>query len=327
MDAYLRALEIRPVYGLLFPEITTRQWSMMQVQATTGKGILEPDFLRKLERLALIARRVQLGGAKGERKSKRKGISIEFADYRDYVQGDETRHIDWNIYSRLDSLYLKLFQEQEDLTLHLLIDASRSMGFGTPPKLQFACKLAAALGYIALVGYDRVCVEAFSGTSSQILAPVRGKASAGKLFSFLEAIRADGPTRLEPACRAHILKIRSPGIMVMISDFFDQEGFEGPLRRLAGTGSDLYAVQVLAPEEMDPEVSGDLKLVDSETGESVEVSVSRSLMAGYIAGREDYCESIRNYCVARGIGQFLTSSDTPVERVTLDILRKGGMVR
>ena len=135
----------------------------MQDESTKTKTILDPEFLRKLERLAIAAKRVHLGLAKGERRSKRKGVSVEFADYRDYVQGDDTRFVDWNIYGRLDALFLKLFQEQEDLTVHLLIDASDSMAFGTPPKLEFACKLAAAIGYVALVGYDRVSVEALSG--------------------------------------------------------------------------------------------------------------------------------------------------------------------
>lgn len=299
----------------------------MQKEAATPKSILEPEFLRKLERLALIARRAQLGGAKGERRSKRKGISIEFADYRDYVQGDEIRHIDWNIFSRLDSLHLKLFREQEDLTLHLLIDASRSMEFGTPPKLRFACKLAAALGYIGLAGYDRVCVEVLTEADPRALAPIRGKASAGKLFGFLESIRAEGPTRLESACRSHVLRIRSPGIMVLISDFFDEDGFEGSLRRLAGSGSDLYAIHVLAPEEVDPDVSGDLTFLDSETGGAVEVSISRAMLESYHARRESFCESIRRYCTARGIGYFMTPSDAPFEKLTLEILRKGGMIR
>ncbi len=293
----------------------------------TDTGILTPDFISKLERLALVSKRVQLGAAKGERRSKRKGMGIEFADYRDYVQGDELRHVDWNIFARLDALYLRLFEDQEDLTLHLLIDASASMGFGTPSKLEFACTLAAAIGYIALAGYDRVTVEAFSGSHSRVLPPIRGKSRARKLFSFLESLEADGPTRLERTCHAHLANNRVAGMYILISDFFDQEGFQGCIRKLARSRSDVHAVHVLAPEEIDPDVSGDLKLIDSETGNAVEVSISSALLKRYHADRELFCESIRKYCTARGIGYLMTGSNAPVERITLDALRKGGLIR
>jgi uncharacterized protein (DUF58 family) len=297
------------------------------MDATSSRPLLDPDFLRKLERLAIAAKRVQLGLAKGERRSKRKGSSVEFADYRDYVQGDDLRFVDWNIYGRLDALYLKLFREQEDLTVHLLIDASRSMGFGTPSKIEFACKLAAAIGYIALIGYDRVCVEAFSGTDVQRMRPCRGRASVAKMFSFIESIEGEGGTNLESACRSYILRNRAKGTAVIISDFFDQDGFEGCLRRLTMSGSDVYAIHVLAPEEIDPQLAGDLKLLDSETNGFVEISASRALLKRYKDNRDGFCEAIRRFCVARGIGHFIVSSDTSIEQLTLDMLRKGGMLR
>lgn len=299
----------------------------MPGDTTRSGALLEPELLRRLERLAIIAKRVQLGMSKGERRSKRKGSSVEFADYRDYVQGDDLRHIDWNIFGRLNALYLKLFEEQEDLTVHLLIDASRSMAFGSPPKLEFACKLAAAIGYIALVGYDRVAVEVFSGTNVRRMAPCRGKASARKMFSFLESIEADGTTELDPACRSHVLRTRTKGVSVLISDFFDEAGFEGCLRLLIQTKSDPYAIHVMAPEEVNPDISGDLKLLDCETNSFVEISMSGALLKRYARNRDGFCEAIRNYCVARQIGYFFASSDTPVETLTLDILRQGGMLR
>jgi uncharacterized protein (DUF58 family) len=289
--------------------------------------ILDPEFLRKLERLAIAAKRVRLGFAKGERRSKRKGSSVEFADYRDYVQGDDLRFVDWNIFGRLDQLYLKLFMEQEDLTVHLLIDASRSMDFGTPPKIDFACKIAAAIGYIALVGYDRVSVEAFSGAETRRMRPRRGKASAAKLFSFIESIGAEGGTHLEQACRSYVIRNRAKGVAVLISDFFDEEGFESCLRRLTQSGSDLYAIHVLAPEEIDPQLSGDLKLLDSETNAFTEVSTSRTLLKRYKQNLDGFCEGIRRFCLARGIGHFVASSDMPVEQLALGVLRKGGMLR
>jgi uncharacterized protein (DUF58 family) len=294
---------------------------------TRTESLLDAEFLRKLERLAIAVKKSNLGSAKGERRSKRKGMSVEFADYRDYVQGDDLRFIDWNIYGRLNGLYLKLFQEQEDLTLHVLIDGSKSMAFGTPHKFDFARKLAAAVGYVALTGYDRVSIEIFSGEAIQQLRPIRGKASAHKLFSFLQGAQASGGTRLEEACRNYVLRQRGKGVALFISDFFDESGHEGTLKRLLQTGCDVYVLQVLAPEEIKPDLSGDLKLLDSETGGYTEISVSRALLTRYEQNRDAFIEGIRSYCVARGMSHFVVSSDTPLENLTLDILRQGGMLR
>lgn len=293
----------------------------------TSTSLLDPAFLRKLERLSIVAKRVKLGVTKGERKSARKGSSTDFADYREYVQGDDLRHIDWNIYGRLDELHLKLFEEREDLTLHLLIDASQSMAYGSPEKLEFAKRMAAALGYIALAGYERVAIEAFSGSGVQRITPCRGKTSVPKLFSFIESIEAGGGTELHDSCSAYMARNRTKGVALIFSDFFDEAGFEEPIRRLHQTGSDVYAVHVLAPEEIDPSLAGDLKLVDSETQSFAEISVSRRLLKKYKENRDGFCESIRRFCTARGIGHVAVSSDTSVEELTLGLLRKGGMVR
>ncbi len=307
--------------------------------AMTTEPLLDPAFLRMLDRLALAAKRVHLGVAKGERKSKRKGSSVEFADYRDYVQGDDLRHVDWNIAGRLNTLYLKLFQEQEDLTLHLLIDASASMAFGRPKKIDFACKAAAALGYIALAGYDRVSVDAFSGNGTMRLPACRGKASAPRLFAFIESVRDalgerrqpsgsnERGTHLEAWCRTHLMKNRAKGVALLITDFLDQDGFEGCLRRLSMSGSDLYVIHSLSRDEVDPQVSGDLRLIDSETGAATEISMSRALMRRYRDNLDGFCAALRRDCLARDIGYIPAVSDMPFERLTLDVLRQSGMVK
>jgi uncharacterized protein (DUF58 family) len=294
------------------------------MSTVTAESLLEPDFLRKLERLAIGAKRVRLGHARGERKSKRKGSSVEFADYRDYVQGDDLRHIDWNIFGRLDSLYLKLFQEQEDLTVNLLVDASKSMQFGSPSKIAFARKAAAAIAYIGLVSNDRVSAEAF-GDSTSRLAPCSGKASTRKLLHYFASIEASGSTDLEAACRAHLIQNRSRGVTVILSDFLDEAGFEGSLKRLAQTGSEVYVIHVLAPDEIDPSVIGDLKLMDCETGSHTEISVSPALLKRYRKNVTGFTESIRAYCLARGMSYVLAPSDTPFERLTLEMLRRSGL--
>jgi len=295
--------------------------------SATQTPLLDAAFLRRLERMVIAVKKTHLGAAKGERRSKRKGVSIEFADYRDYVQGDDLRHVDWNIYSRLDELYLKLFQEFEDVTLHILLDTSQSMDFGTPKKFEFGLRLAAALGYIGLAGYDRVSIGALSGNRVNALTPVRGKASANKLFAFLQGLEAGGSTDLDAAFRGYSLRQRSKGVYVVISDFLDENGFESSLKRLQATRSDVYAVQVLAPEEIEPELTGDLKLVDSESNSATEVSVSRALMRRYHQNRDAFIEKLRVFCLGRGMSHFLVSSANPAENVLLDVLRRGGLLR
>ncbi len=293
----------------------------------TAGSLLDAEFLRKLDRLTIAARKVQLGSSKGERKSKRKGTSVEFADYRDYVQGDDLRHVDWNIYGRLDALYLKLFQESEDLTVHLLIDSSRSMGFGTPTKMDFALKLAAAIGYIGLVGYDRVSAEAFSESGTMRLTPCRGKAKAGQLLSFLAGIKADGGTQLERSTHTYLLRNHAKGVAVLFSDLLDPAGFEPCLRKLRQSGSDCYVVHVLAPEEIEPPIVGDLRLVDSESRGFVEVSASPTLVKRYKDNLTGLCESARRFCLARDMGYIFAPSDSSFERLTLEVLRRGGLFR
>lgn len=289
--------------------------------------LLDAAFLRRLERLVIAVKKTHLGAAKGERRSKRKGVSIEFADYREYVQGDDLRHVDWNIYSRLDELCLKLFQEFEDVTLHLLLDTSESMNFGTPRKFEFGRQLMAALGYIGLAGYDRVSIGALSGDHIHALSPVRGKASASKMFAFLQALDPGGSTRLDAAFQGYTRRQRGKGVYVVISDFLDENGFESSLKRLQATRSDVYVIQVLAPEEIEPELTGDLKLVDSESGGATEVSVSRALMRRYHQNRDAFIEKIRLFCLGRGMGHYLVSSQTTPETIVLDVLRRGGLLR
>jgi uncharacterized protein (DUF58 family) len=290
-------------------------------------SLLDATFMNKLERMALLAKKVKPGMSKGERKSNRKGSSIDFADYRDYVQGDDLRHIDWNIYSRLETLNLKLFEEREDLTLHLLIDASESMKYGTPLKIEMAQKLAAALGYIALAGHERVSIEAFSEGGVQRITPCRGRASVRKLFGFIEGISASGGTQLEQSGKQYLARNRSRGVAVLLTDFFDEDGFEGVVQRMALSRSEVHVLHILSPEEMDPALAGDLKLIDSETNAFAEVSMSGALLKRYNANRDGFIASVRKYCTSRGVGYAQISSDDSLEAVVFQMLRRGGMVR
>src|SRR3954447_1543759 len=223
--------------------------------------LLDPQFLARLEQLELVSRKIFLGRMKGERRSKRKGQSVEFADYRNYVVGDDLRFLDWNLYARLDRLFIRLFMEEEDLHFYILLDNSLSMDFGTPSKLRYAKQVAAALGFIGLVNMDRVVVEAFNDRLVQSLPPARGRRSLWRLLDFLQKIEPAGPSDLRRALRTFSLKCSGKGIVVLLSDLMDKGGYEDALRYLVARQLNIYVIQVLSQEEIDPEVVGDLRLV------------------------------------------------------------------
>src|SRR5437773_2605255 len=248
---------------------------------TQTQPLLEPDFLARLEQLELVSKKIFLGRMKGERRSKRKGQSVEFADYRNYVIGDDLRFLDWNLFARLDRLFIRLFMEEEDLHFYILLDNSLSMDFGTPSKLHFAKQLAAALGFIGLVNMDRVVIEAFNDRLTQSLPAVRGRRSLWRLLSFLDKLEPAGPSDLTQALRTFSLKSSGKGIVVVLSDFMDKGGYEEALRYLVARQMDVYVIQILSQEEIDPEVMGDLKLVDVEDDDVAEITVSRALLDRY----------------------------------------------
>jgi len=289
--------------------------------------ILDPHFMSKLEQLELISRKVFTGRMKGERRSKRKGISIEFADYRDYAPGDDLRFLDWNIYGRLDRLFIKLFMEEEDLFVYLLVDRSVSMDFGEPSKLEYAKKVAAALGYITLVNMERVCVGAFSDTLSGYFRPTRGKSQMWKLFNFLEDLEPDGSTGLTEACRRFVVRHRTKGIVIIISDFLDPAGYEDAFRFFIGQKYDIFAIQVLSEEEVNPLFSGDLKLVDAESGGQAEITMSAPLMKMYRRRLNGFCEGLKSFCTNRGIAYLYTTTAVPFDQLVLNYLRQGGLVK
>src|SRR6266702_2237687 len=186
--------------------------------------LLEPKFLARLEQLELVSKKIFLGRMKGERLSKRKGQSVEFADYRNYVVGDDLRFLDWNLFARLDRLFIRLFMEEEDLHVYILIDNSLSMDFGTPTKLHFAKQVAAALGFIGLVNMDRVVIEAFNERLTQSLPPTRGRRSLWRVMDFLQKVEPAGPSDLKESLRNFSIKCSGKGIVILLSDFMDKGG-------------------------------------------------------------------------------------------------------
>ncbi len=243
--------------------------------------VFDEAFLRQLERLLLLMRSPVRGGLKGGRRSVKRGQSVEFADYRDYSMGDDLRQLDWNVYARLEKLFVKLFVEEEDVTITLLVDASASMAAGHPQKLLFAKRAAAALGYIGLASEDRIAVSALSGRIARRRPALRGSGRVFRLLADLSAIEvADGPTDLVAAARHAGAQLHGRGVVVLLSDLLDPAA-DRVIRELAATGSELIVLHILSPDELDPVLEGDLRLVDSETGERVDITADLATIDAY----------------------------------------------
>lgn len=289
--------------------------------------LLSPQLLAQLERLELVTRKVFRGRMKGERRSKRKGQSVEFADFRQYVPGDDLRFIDWNLFARMERLYLKLFLEEEDLHFYALVDASTSMDFGEPTKLQYAKQLAASLAFIGLCRADRVKVETL-GTSSRKPGPaLRGRASLWRMMEYLEGIEPGENVPLVEGVKNFCLRNTGKGILVLISDLMDKEGYEKALRFLVTQQMDVYLLHVLSPEELNPEIKGDLKLIDCEDDDIAEITVSRPLLDKYKRTLAGFIDGAREFCTRRGMNYLMVSTETPVETLVANYLRKRGLVR
>jgi uncharacterized protein (DUF58 family) len=294
---------------------------------TQPQPLLDPQFLHRLEQLELVSRKIFMGRLKGERRSKKKGQSVEFADYRNYVVGDDLRFLDWNLYARLDRLFLRLFMEEEDLHFYILLDNSLSMDFGTPTKLHYAKQIAAALGFIGLVNMDRVVIEAFNNRLTQTMPAARGRRSLWRLMDFLHQIEPAGPSDLKQALRTFSIKCSGKGIVVLLSDFMDKGGYEEALRYLVARQLDIYVIQILCQEEIEPEIVGDLKLVDVEDDDTAEITVSAPLLKRYKQNLAAYRAALHEFCTRRGVAYLFTSNQVPFDRLVLMYLRQRGLVR
>lgn len=292
-----------------------------------AKPLLDADFLARLQRLEIVSKKIFVGKTKGERLSRRKGQSVEFADFRTYAVGDDLRFLDWNLFARLDRLFLRLFLEQEDLHLHLFIDNSLSMGFGSPSKLHLARQVAAALGFIALTNMDRVVVEAFNDRITRSTPPLRGRRMFWQLTGFLEALDPAGPSDLTRALKAFSLKAGGKGVVVLLSDFLDKGGYEDGLRYLIARNMDVYVIQILSQEEIDPPLTGDLKLTDAEDGDEAEVTISAPLLKRYRETLAAFRGQLHQFCARRGVNYLFTSNQVPFDRLVLGYLRQRGLVR
>jgi uncharacterized protein (DUF58 family) len=291
------------------------------VPADTRHAFFPPEFLAQLERLSLLSRRAFRGSVRGERRSPRRGHSVEFADYRAYGHGDDLRYVDWNIYGRLERLHVKLFVDEEDLCLHLLVDASASMRFGAPSKLEYALRTAAALGFVGLVNHERVGVGILRERASEGWPPSRGRNQVVGLLNFLTAVVPTGPTRLNEALADYAARAREPGLAVLISDLLDPHGFEAGIRTLLERRYDVHLVHLLAPDEVNPELGGDMRLEDAETGEVRDITVDADTIRGYRERLSQFLQRVEGFCRSHEIGYHRVVTDTPVEEFVVAQLR------
>ena len=294
---------------------------------TTSNELLDPAFMAKLDQLALVSRKIFAGKLRGERLTKRRGESVEFADYRNYVVGDDLRFLDWNVFARLDQLFLKLFLQEEDLHVSLLIDCSKSMDWGEPNKWLYARRIAAAVAYIGLINFDRVSLYSYANGLQSELTGVRGRRLMFKVIDFLHNTECIGPSNLRVAAKQFAIRHPQKGIVIVLSDFFEKSGYEEGLRFLLGRRYDLYALQMLSPEEIDPKLAGDLRLTDVEDDDVAEVTVSRALINRYKHNLQAYCQQLKEYCTRRGVSYLFTSTDVPFDQIVLSYFRQRGLVK
>ncbi len=289
--------------------------------------LLNAEMIHRLEQLTLLSRKLSTGRLKGERRSRRRGSSNEFADYRNYVPGDDLRFLDWKIYGRLERLFIKLFLEEEDLRVNILVDASGSMQYGAPQKLLYAKRIAAALGYMCLAKMDSLVARSFGDGLDEAFGPKRGKYHGAAYFDFLQNLRTADGTSLYRSLKS-FSQIGGRGMTIVISDFYDMEGYQDGLRQLFSGNYEVLVFHVLSPQELKPEFTGDIRIVDQERDDlSTDVSIGPHVLNLYDRTLKVFCNGIKEYIVGHGGAYLLASTDTPFERLVLDALRRRGVVR
>ena len=289
--------------------------------------LLDAGLVRSLERLSIAARRTLWGQAQGERKVNSAGASIEFHDYRQYQPGDDLRYLDWQVYGRLDRLVLRLYRDEVDLLVQILVDASGSMAVGDPPKSDYALRLAAALGYVGLAGLERVAVGYVAAGRADVTRPFRGRGSFGPLADYLERIEFGGATALNASLRAEAVRLPRRSRLILITDLLDRAGYQDGLLALQASGHDVFVIHLLSPDEIDPPEIGDVRLIDAETGSAEDVTLSRDRIAGYRERTARHYAEVEAFAYAHGIGYVRVSTATPLEDVLFRNLTQGRLLR
>ncbi len=292
-----------------------------------AEPLLDDEFLRKLERLSLVSRRIRSGGSRGEKATRRHGASLEFADHRLYQPGDDFRYLDWNIYRRLGRLFVKVFIAEENLTVHILVDTSRSMAFGTPSKLWYAGRLAAALGYLSISHHDRVGVSAFAEGIGHSLPPIRQTSHVFSLFDYIGKLKPSGRTDFNRTLCDYSLGTKRPGLAILLTDLLDPSGYVEGLRALLYRRFEIMLIHIVTDEELAPDFRGAYRLVDGETGEEVELDAGAETIGEYQERLGRFFAEAEAFCRRHRIEYVRTTTSVPFQDVVLRYLREGVFVR
>jgi uncharacterized protein (DUF58 family) len=285
------------------------------------------DFQRKLDYLALVSKRVFAGRMRAERRTKKSGSGVEFADHRDYQPGDDFRYLDWNVYQRFERLLLRLYEEEEDLAIYLIVDASASMGFGGGKKLRYAKRLAAALAYVGLANLDRVSIIGTNDRVMERMPTTRGKARIFKVFRFLTELEPSGTTNLGDALKTFVAQNKRRGLAVLLSDLYDPAGFEQGINVLRYNKFEPFVVHVVDPTEARPQLQGDVLLYDCETGDEREVTVTPKVLAKFAAAHAEYTQAVARFCATRQVSYIEADVAVPFDELILRVFRRGGFLR
>jgi uncharacterized protein (DUF58 family) len=304
-------------------------------EKTSHHEILLPETIRRrLEALTLVAKTIRAGSMKGERRSVKRGTSIEFADYRNYTAGDDLRKLDWNVYARLEKPFIKLLEDEEDLATHIILDISASMnwpdaeaGEAAHNKLLFAKRLFAALAYLALKTGDRLMLSAVNGQDSEHFGPARGRSQVVPMLKFVHGLNARGVTDLNQKLRDYAIREKRAGLVILISDMLSPSGYVDGLNMLLGKGHEVAFIHLLSPDEVNPPLAGDLSLVDVETGQSQEVTVDAEMRTIYQQRLRAWLDSLRDEAARKGVHYLMVETDIPYEKVILFEMRKLGLVK
>ena len=289
--------------------------------------LFDDEFQRKLEMLALVSRKVFAGRMRAERRTKKKGSGVEFADHRNYAEGDDFRYVDWNIYQRFGKLLVRLYEEEEDLSIYLIVDCSSSMAFGDGQKFNHARRLCAALAYVGLANLDRVTIVGVSDGELVRMPPTRGKGRIFKVFNFLRELDASGTTELAETLRMFVAQHKRRGLAVLISDLYDPAGFEGGINMLRFNKFEPFVLHIVDKREARPDLKGDVRIYDCETGDERELTVTASMLDKISEAWRQYSESIERFCASRQVAYFAASVDVPFEELVLQVFRRGGFLR
>jgi uncharacterized protein (DUF58 family) len=289
--------------------------------------LFNEEFLKKLEYLYVVSRKLFQGLLQAQRRVKKVGSGVEFADHRTYSPGDDMRYLDWSVYGRSERLLLRLFQEEEDLSIYLLPDISASMQYGEPLKVNYAKQVAAALAYVGLANLDRVGIIPFSGNVAGRLPPSRGKGQIFKILDFLRGSKQNkGQTDTLTSARNFVHQNKKRGLAVVISDFYDPKNYQEGLNYLRYHKYDTIAVHVYDPTEATPDLSGDLEIVDCETGETRPVTITAGVLAAYQKEHAKYLEEVKEFCRKHQIQYVRAPTTVPFDELILKIFREGGLV-